>query len=140
MNAQQRALSGPRVARDRDPAGAGVGVPVLIRVPALSASARRTTRRPAARRRRRLRREVRVAATALLCGLPMTWGLLSLSAGRPEAPVVAEARTSAEDESPTLSISLEPTGLTPTRDASPRVVLEEVIPDAGSEESAHAGG
>jgi hypothetical protein len=106
-------------------------VPVLIQVPALSASARRAALRPVGRRRRRrLRREVRVAGSALLFGVPLAWGLLAFWGGRPDA--VASTAPCPPDYS-AVSISLDV-------EAPPRVVLEDVVPDIGCEETVHAGG
>lgn len=144
MNLDTRALSGPNPARNP----ASDFAPVLIQVPALPVRARAPRTYPAGvrgRRRRRLRREVRVAATALLCGVPLTWALLTFAgpgldrsahAAADEAGRIAVA---VADELPMVTISLEPAAPPPTLDAPP-VVLEEIVPDHGAEEAVHAGG
>ncbi len=90
-------------------------VPVLIRVPTVPhpttraalnrgrASARPGRPKP----RRRLRREVRLAATALALGVPLCWGLLTLSEPalrlfRP-LPAAIEASAPAPDPGPTAA-------------------------------------
>lgn len=116
--------------------------PTLIQVPALSG--RGTSRRALPRRRRRLRREVRVAASALLFALPMAGLLLMLGAGHPES----EARAAVE-EAPSISISVEPIALPHggatlrLDETSPTVLIDEIVPEgavSGAEEAAHAGG
>lgn len=131
MNATLEVQSRPSTAH----AAPGL-VPTLIRVPALPAA-----RRPAAttRRRRRLRREVKVAGTALLFGLPMAWSLLAFGpraeAGRSEINPAVVAAPAADDGSSMVTISLE------ADEARPPVLLHAVVPAEWPEEAAsHAGG
>lgn len=119
-------------------AHAGPGpVPTLIRVPALPAARRVGV---TTRRRRRLRREVKVAGTALLFGLPMAWTLLAFGpraeAGRAEvARAVVEPASMGVDSPSIVTISLE------ADEARPPVVLHAIAPAEGPEEvAAHAGG
>jgi hypothetical protein len=110
-------------------------VPVLIQVPTLSSAARRQAR-PPGRRRRRLRREVRVAGSALLFAAPMSWALLAAFGATSDAPARGDLAP------PAVSISLEPAALVPSPvgEGPAPVVLEGIVPDLGPEEAAHAGG
>jgi hypothetical protein len=127
-------------------------VPVLIQVPALPGPTARTMLRSSARttmrRRRRLRREFRIAGSALLLGTPLACTLLFLFAGDPE-PVGVPARlvgiegVASADEMPRLTTPIAPVVTVPPalRDSHAPVVLPDyVLPDDGSEESTHAGG
>ncbi len=83
-------------------------VPVLIRVPMVAGGPRAPHRRT---RRRRLRREVRVAAFALLSAFPFTMGFLFVGGDRPGTLAVAATslEVSGGDEPTTsLPITLEP--------------------------------
>ena len=111
-------------------------VPTLIRVPALPAARRVGT---TTRRRRRLRREVKVAGTALLFGIPMAWSLLAFGpraeAGRSEIAPAVVAAPAADDGASMVTISLE------SDESRPPVLLQAVVPADGAEEAAsHAGG
>ncbi|MEO6807750.1 MAG: hypothetical protein ABI353_01375 [Isosphaeraceae bacterium] len=130
MNLETKALPGPESDRD----AASTFLPVLIQVPALSRRGRPLTHRTTGRRR--LRREVRVAGTALLCGVPMAWMLLVLGAGRSEVVAAPERPAfTVSDDPPMVTISLEP-----VRELRPTVVLESIIPDIDTEEAFNAGG
>jgi hypothetical protein len=143
--------------------------PVLIRVPALAGSRPHVRVRPARlrprpvvgvpARRRRLRREVRVAGSALLFCVPMAFGLLtfwgpprsSAGASAPSASIAASPAVAPQAESaarreaspPLATISFEPL-VEPTRPEDPKVPVVRpagyLLPDDGPEESAHAGG
>lgn len=129
MNLETKALPGPESDRD----AALQFLPVLIQVPALSRRGRPLTRRT---KGRRLRREVRVAGTALLCGVPMAWMLLVLGVGRSEVVAAPERPAfTVSDDPPMVTISLEP-----SRELGPPVVLESIIPDLDTEEAFNAGG
>jgi hypothetical protein len=131
MNLETKALPGPESDRDAAP----LFLPVLIQVPALSRRGRPLTQRSSGRRRR-LRREVRVAGTALLCGVPMAWMLLALGVGRSEVVAAPERPAfTVSDDPPMVTISLEP-----ARELSPPVVLEAIVPDIDTEEAFNAGG
>lgn len=165
---------GPAPARD---AGQPIA-PVLIQVPALP-RARGASRRPSrqyvgpsrtagVRRRRRLRREVRVAGSAILFGVPMAWAMLTLWSpgtsadaapqGAEPARVAVAARDPeirqgprtdcvvsgevVDDGPPWATISLEP-----TRTSQPGELTSPVVEPAGyllpaesGEETFHAGG
>lgn len=161
---------GPAPARD---AGQSVA-PLLIQVPALP-RARGAARRPSrqfaspsrsagVRRRRRLRREVRVAGSAILFGVPMAWAMLTLwnpgtvADAAPQsarsAPVAvaawspdsgaegSEPGAHARDERPWATLSLEP-----TRTGQPAELDTPIVEPAGyllpaesGEETFHAGG
>ena len=122
--------------------------PVLIQVPALSARDRHSQRPSARRGRRRIRREVRVVASTMLFALPMSWALLGFAKvgsgpARPisAAPIaVADAPVSFED-GPRVTLSLEPSAvIEPTeRDGPMAHPAGYLVPDHGSEETAHAG-
>jgi hypothetical protein len=117
-------------------------LPILIRVPAVSTrplSSAESARRKG--RRRRLRREVRMAGTVLLLGLPLSWTILSIPWNRPataSAPKRGAAMPSAElaaaDTPPLIELTLEPAApVVPARDPQPPVALPGyVIPDDGS--------
>jgi hypothetical protein len=103
------------------------------------------------RRRRRLRREVKVAAMALIFALPTSTLLLSYwPAERPGRSLVAAIPASPEFESnpddpayrPLVTISLEPAAGERLPDFTPPVVRPSgfLLPDRGPEEPAHAGG
>jgi hypothetical protein len=148
MNRDMKALSGPVYVRNPvRPIG-----PVLIQVPALPGSTARTPIRPSGRtttrRRRRLRRELRVAGSALLLVAPLAWAALFLFGGDTE-PVGVPARLvgiegfASAEELPRLVIPIVPmvTVPPPARDAKGPVVLPNyVLPDDGFEEPTHAGG
>lgn len=135
MNREPGALCGPASARNPIPTSTGV----LIQVPALG----RRARRPAGRRRRRLRREFRVAGSALAFTLPITWAFLTFGGGRPDAramPPVA-VRVDTSEARPVASITLEPALATYPPEAEAPIVRPAgyLLPADGSEEPAHAG-
>lgn len=121
MSLYQGVLSVP--APSRSVGSAAVSVPVLIQVPALAPRHSRTSPRiPTVRLRprnnpelpkprRRLRREIRLAGSAILCSVSMIWALLSLWSGSP----LAGAATSQAKE-PTISATEapKPSGLSPS--------------------------
>jgi hypothetical protein len=126
----------------------------LIQVPALPAQgrvSRRSTVRPgtnASRRRRRLRREVRVAAYALAAAAPLFLVATMLWAVQPPRTLASAApgklATDKDDRGtlrpPSISISIEPTILTPYAEVEPPVVFPGyLLPDDGREEPANAG-
>jgi hypothetical protein len=150
MSLDIRALSGP--VRVREPAPVRPIGPVLIQVPALRTPGARTPARPSARtamrRRRRLRKEVRIAGSALLLGTPVACALMFLFAGDPE-PAGVPARLmgiegfASADEIPRPPAPVAPviTVPRPTGAADAPVVLPAyVLPDDGSGEPTHAGG
>lgn len=133
-------------------------VPVLIQVPAIPSSTRSTQRvsfrnfRRPATRRRRLRREVRMAGYTLLMASPLLLASLLLWGGRPTVSMAsartpeAEARDcdakdlAAASRPPTISLSIEPSGLTPIVEVESPVVLPGyLLPDDGCEDTHHAG-
>jgi hypothetical protein len=133
-------------------------VPILIQVPALPAlmspSARPSLRVRAAtsphRRRRRLRREVRVAAYAMMLAAPLVsaplwiwgeWSSTAPRAARPEPACAADGKDLAvAHHPPVISISIEPaTGVTGAEAEPPVVFPGYLLPDDDSEEPAHAG-
>jgi hypothetical protein len=134
-------------------------VPVLIRVP--QARRVRPARRPSARAsararqsayagphhrpgpRRRLRREVRMAGYLLMTTGPLTLAavLLAGSGELPGAPAGAPRSVSAAARRPSISLSIEPSSLSPVAQPEPPVVLPGyVLPDDPVEEPSHAGG
>jgi hypothetical protein len=136
-------------------------VPILIQVPALPAlmgpSARsslrvkaRTSSSLRPQRRRRLRREVRVAAYAMMLMAPMMYAPLALWGERssntkpaespgPERPMDGPELTSALHP-PVISISIEPVVGAPSSEAEPPVVFPGyLLPDNDSEGTVHAG-
>lgn len=133
---------------------------VLIRVPALPPEPHfrrgphslRGRSMPPTRRRRRLRREVRVAALALLFALPTAGLLLRFGPTVPERPTpdstlvasIPDVRLAAEEPSVQtwVTISLEPAAGDRIPDLQTPVVRPSgfLLPDHGSEEPAHAGG
>jgi hypothetical protein len=139
----------------------GLRTPLLIQVPAVRPVTRRA-RRPSAsatarvrasslpyariQPRRRLRREVRVAGSALL--VVVTLALAAILLGRaPGKPVAREdsgrAPIATALRPPTVSISIEPTFQVPVAlpEPEPPVVLPGyLLPDDGVEEPGHAGG
>jgi hypothetical protein len=120
--------------------------PVLIQVPALPCSARgRRSSRPV-RRRRRLRREVRIAGSALLLGLPLAAAALMLGGARSSALTPDEGptrpATAGAEGPPVVSIAMpiDPEPPASVRESVPPVQLPDyVLPDDGSEEATHAG-
>ena len=134
---------------------------VLIRVPALPVEPKpshlhASVRSPGPiRRRRRLRREVRVAALALLFSVPMVGVSLKFwpSSSVPEAssPTLVASIPAGSDRDqtqedlpvrPWVTISLEPAAGERVPEFQPPVVRPAgfLLPDHGSEEPAHAGG
>jgi hypothetical protein len=132
-------------------------VPILIQVPAFPAPTSRSAwprvRARAAtspQRRRRLRREVRVAAYALMLAAPLVsapvwirgeWSSTVPGAARPEPAPAAEGTDRAvAHHPPVISISIEPAaGVTGTEAEPPVVFPGYLLPDDDSEEPAHAG-
>ena len=136
-------LSGPTSPRS----SATLSAPILIQVPSLSSRPRPTPRPATPRVRRRLRREVRVAASTLLFALPMSWALVVFAKIGPEpgrsgamAPTatVAEAPAPIED-GPRVTLGVEPAAPAEPDHAPIVVPAGYLIPDDGSEVSAHAG-
>jgi hypothetical protein len=135
---------------------------LLIQVPSLPArqafagpSSMGARRRSSPRRRRRLRREVRVAALALLFCVPIAGLSLTFwpSESRSETPASSLAaslpilpETGRMPEGPTarslVTISLEPAAGDRLPEFEPPVVRPAgfLLPDLGSEDPAHAGG
>lgn len=118
--------------------------PVLIQVPALTARGRRPTR--PLRRRRRLRREIRIAGSAVLLGLPLAAAALIFGGARSAALPPDEGTRSfapAGAEAPprvSIAMPIETDPPIPRRDLVPPVQLPDyVLPDDGSEEATHAG-
>lgn len=150
----------PHIALLLPPIGARDGsrgdAPVLIRVPMLSVGPRRAARpsiQPR-RSRRRLRREIRVAASALMFALPMSWALLAFAKIGPEtapaspttnpaASPVATPEAPAADPGPRATITLDPSAVAypsaPALDVPAVVPAGYLVPDDGSEESLHEG-
>jgi hypothetical protein len=119
-------------------------VPILIQVPALTASSRRMCR-PVVRRRR-LRKEVRVAGLTMMSMLPLTLLFLTLGgAGPTDRPAMAiierlpavpvRAEVIADV---VLTFDTERTGPAPTATV-PVVFPGYLLPVDGLEEPAHAG-
>jgi hypothetical protein len=137
MNREPSALCGPASARNPIPSMAQV----LIQVPALGVR----PRRPAAprRRRRRLRREFRVAGSALAFALPMAWAFLTCWGGRPDAPSLplGPSRVGAAEVQPVATITLEPALATYPQETEDPIVRPAgyLLPDDSSEGAAHAG-
>ena len=140
--------------------------PILIRVPALESANRtsvhsqfRSRATIAPRRGRRLRREVRVAASALIFALPMSWALMafarigpdssssssSASISPPAALVAGLPKTpEPSDDGPGVTITLDPSAVAspyaPASDAPTVMPAGYLVPDDdGSEDTAHAG-
>ena len=121
-------------------------LPVLISVPKLTAR----VRGPRARGRRRLRREVRVAACALLAILPASMALFAFSGdGLPTLAAgltIGRPATSSPDEPatrPAAVISLEPLEpvvVTVGRDPEPPVILPGILLPADTPEESSDGG
>src|SRR3954470_13363926 len=83
-------------------------VPVLIRVPMVAGASRAAHRRP---RRRRLRREVRVAAFALLSAFPFSLSFFLAGGDRPGTLAIAATTLEvdvADEPASSLPITLEP--------------------------------
>lgn len=160
MSPNPGVLCEPPPSLETEPERASTTIPlVLIQVPSLPTGPRvpRPSVRPLGpvRRRRRLRREVRVAALALLFSVPMVGISLKFwpSGSSTEAsipmlvasmPPVSDLGQNAED-SPIRSwvtISLEPAAGNRVPEFQPPVVRPAgfLLPDHGSEEPAHAGG
>lgn len=137
MNREPSALCGPASARNPIPTMASV----LIQVPALGGRARR----PAGprRRRRRLRREFRVAGSALAFALPMAWAFLTCWGGQPDAPSLpmGPTRVQAAEVRPVATLTVEPALATYPQDSEAPIVRPAgyLLPDDGSEGVAHAG-
>jgi len=119
--------------------------PVLIRIPAVTASSRAPEGRA---RRRRLRREVRVAGYLLLAALPLSLAYTSLGGDRrpalaatsPAVGVEDAAANPAEAMPPTISISLEPVLSAQPRDPSesPVFLSGQLLPaEVSPEETTH---
>jgi hypothetical protein len=169
MSPNYGALSKPAPTRP-DRAG-DAALPVLIRVPSLAGSGPHVRLRPARlrprsefagtpTRRRRLRREVRVAGSALLFCVPMAFALVTAWGPRPTSGaatppvfeprpvVVASAAELAEPAPveaarPLATISFEPMPENPRPEVQVVPVVRPagfLLPDDGPEEPAHAGG
>jgi len=143
MTREPEALRRPPPPRDLS---AALG-PVLIQVPVLAARLRAEPRpRRAIQRRRRLRREVRLAGSAALLGLPLAAAALMLGGARSSARPPDGApgfRAAAVIEAPpmvSIAMPIESEASAPLRDLIPPVQLPDyVLPDDGTEETAHAG-
>jgi hypothetical protein len=144
-----KALPGPvRVGEPAGPIVPVLTIPVLIQVPALRGSTFRTPARrlirTTMRRRRRLRREVRMAGSALLLAVPLACTLMFLFAGDPEPAGVPARLVGIEGCASADEILWQPASIAPalpTRKADAPVVLPDyVLPDDGAEEPTHAGG
>lgn len=113
-------------------------LPVLIRIPTLAPSGASRRRTP----RRRLRREVRVAALALLSILPLTLSIFALAGDRViprAAPVAADGEALGRPGAPSITISLEPV-VTVRRDLETPVFLPGyLLPVEAAEESSDGG-
>jgi hypothetical protein len=116
-------------------------LPILISVPKLTAHVRGP--RPCGRRR--LRREVRVAACALLALLPVSMALVAFAGNR--LPTLAAGLTIAgPDEAtprPTAVISLEPLEpvvVTVRRELEPPVILPGILLPVDTTEESSDGG
>lgn len=149
MNQNPRSLSGPELCWDT-PSPIG---PILIEVPALGPDlqAGRTAHRRTGvtRRRRRLRREVRMAGSALMVVMPLTWVLFTFCGSQPEPPAV-QPRLMGVEGVPASFLAVDqvpwvrPVGERATTqacdDQTPVVLPGYVLPEEGCEEPAHAGG
>jgi hypothetical protein len=119
-------------------------MPILIQVPALTASSRRMSR--PGTRRRRLRKEVRVAGFTMMSILPLTFLFLTLGGARPsDRPTMAvvdrlPAVTGGAEviADVVLTFDTERTGTAPTATV-PVVFPGYLLPVDGLEEPAHAG-
>lgn len=139
---------------------------ILIRVPALAGDSRaswhsdfRAAIHPRAtvspRRGRRLRREIRVAASAMIFAIPMSWALMAFAKIGPDpSSSVLENTADAHPENtsqplahgPRVTITLEPSAIAYPPDDAPRNDIPTVMPagylvpdDGEPEETAHAG-
>jgi hypothetical protein len=120
-------------------------VPILIQVPNLRASARRSS---PARRRRRLRKEVRVAGLTMMSVLPVGFLLLALGGAQPAprsvkaaapAPApVAPARTVEANRDASVSLADAPIASVAAAPV-PVVFHDYLLPVDGPEEPDHAG-
>ena len=120
--------------------------PVLIQVPRLNSSSDRVVRarKPIRRGGRRLRREVRVAITAMAFAIPMSWAMLSFGKAGPEreklAPIPAALASSVEG-TPLATLSLDTLGSISTPEFEAPVALPAgyLVPDDRAEDLNHAG-
>ena len=118
-------------------------VPVLIRVPMMAGVV--PISRPDSRRRRRLRREVRVAAFALLFASPVFLGVFLLGSDRPGSSVIAAtSRDSGDQNPPLLALPSRPgpivTLSAPSRDRGVPVILPGYLLPADATEETSDGG
>jgi hypothetical protein len=119
-------------------------MPILIQVPALTASSRRMSR--PGPRRRRLRREVRVAGLTMMSMLPLTLLFLTLGGARPSdrtAMAVVDRLPTATSGAEViadvvLTFETERPGQAPNATV-PVVFPGYLLPVDGFEEPAHAG-